>query len=130
MKNISLTQVTLFVAAVCLVSSFVNADDAITASVEEHEMATNLSIETAHIASSSFEEETIQEVEEPSDRFTFTSLDSDQNGKLSQKEVVAGKNEWLVEAFKLIDRNADQSLTEQELVNFATDMASTITETE
>jgi len=52
------------------------------------------------------------------EKFNFTSLDINKDGKLSEKEVLAGKNEWLVKSFKKIDRNADALLTEQELVDF------------
>ena len=57
-------------------------------------------------------------IKESNDKFTFTSLDTDKDGKLSQQEVVTGKNAWLINSFKLIDNNADQQITEQELVGF------------
>lgn len=129
MKNISLTQVTSFVAAVCLASSFVNADDALTQSAEENAMITsesyisdNNSVNAQPLEVNADIDE-VQNEEASGDRFTFTSLDTDQNGKLNQQEVIAGKNQWLVKAFNDIDNNADDLLTEQELVDFAIQIA-------
>ncbi|TYK67374.1 hypothetical protein [Colwellia echini] len=125
MNNISLTQISLFVAAVCLVSFFVNADEVLAPyNMEETtEVVTNITTNNTNVELT----EEIQQVEETSDRFTFTSLDSDQNGKLSQQEVIAGKNNWLMKAFNEIDANTDAAITEQELVNFATYLASNVT---
>lgn len=109
MNSISLTQVSAFVAAVCMASFFVNADDEL---FHNHERSTAAQIEQT------LAEEPVEAIEESNDRFTFTSLDTDKNGKLSQKEVEAGKNEWLVKSFKQIDSNADKSITEQELVDY------------
>jgi Ca2+-binding EF-hand superfamily protein len=106
MNSISLTQVTLFVVAVSMASFFVNANE-----------ASGHSTKTAHtefLASP----EAAEKTKELTDKFTFTSLDNDKNGKLSQQEVLSGKNEWLVRSFKKIDSNADKALTEQELVDF------------
>ena len=127
MNNISLMQISFFVAAVCLVSFFVNADDALTAyNMEE---TTEIYTEITNNPASVEVTQNSEDVEDTSDRFTFTSLDSDQNGKLSQQEVIAGKNDWLLRTFNEIDSNTDALITEQELVNFATFMASTITST-
>ena len=109
MNSISLTQVTAFVVAVSMASFFVNADEALAHSTEDN---------TAAHAEMSVSSVVVEETKELTDKFTFTSLDTDKNGKLSQQEVVAGKNEWLVKSFKQIDSNADKSLTEQELVDF------------
>lgn len=109
MNSISLTQVSAFVVAVSMASFLVNADDALAHSHDDNT--------TAQTEDSAAIEEMV-EVEESNDRFTFTSLDTDKNGKLSQQEVNAGKNNWLVKSFKQIDSNEDESLTEQELVDF------------
>ena len=109
MKSISLTQVTAFVVVVSLAAFFVSAEDAFAHSIKDNSVA-----HSEHSIST----EITDTVVETSERFTFTSLDTDKNGKLSQKEVNAGKNEWLVKSFKDIDSNADESLTEQELVDF------------
>jgi len=111
MNSISLTQVSVFVVAVSMASFFVNADEALTHNNEETVLTPSDSSLVSQVVEVTVEEET-------SDKFTFTSLDSDKNGKLSQKEVLAGKNEWLVKSFDEIDSNADESLTEQELIDF------------
>ncbi|PKI12904.1 hypothetical protein [Colwellia sp. 12G3] len=117
MNSISLTQVTAFVVAVSMASFFVNADDALAHTTEDN---------TVVHAENSVSSAVVEAVEESNDKFTFTSLDTDKNGKLSQQEVVAGKNEWLVKSFTQIDSNADKSLTEQELIDFvATTAAAT-----
>lgn len=111
MKSISLTQLTAFVVAVCLASFFVNADEPAAQSNEESTVLMTQSDDSAEVVE-----------EDSNDRFTFTSLDLDQNGKLSQKEAVAGNNQWLIKAFYQIDKNDDEALTEQELVDYATYM--------
>ena len=113
MNSISLTQVTTFVVAVSLASFFVNADDALAHTTEA---STVVHSETSVITE--IVEVAVEENKETNDKFTFTSLDTDKNGKLSQQEVIAGKNEWLVKSFSQIDSNTDKSLTEQELVDF------------
>lgn len=120
MNNISLTQVTAFVVAVSLASFFVNADDAL---ADTNEGSNPVHSETSVITE--IVEVVIEEEQASNDKFTFTSLDIDKNGKLSQQEVIAGKNDWLVKSFKQIDGNADKSLTEQELVNFVATAAVT-----
>ena len=120
MNSISLTHVTVFVVTVSMASFFVNADDALAQPTED-----NTVVHTESSASA----EVIQEAKESNDKFTFTSLDTDKNGKLSQPEVVVGKNEWLVKSFTQIDSNADKSLAEQELVDFVAKKAAGITAT-
>lgn len=108
MNNISLTQVSTFVVAVSMGSFFVSADDDIVQASAKSSVAQETMVAT---------KDAVKAVGE-SDKFTFTSLDVDKNGKLSQQEVIAGKNKWLADSFKKIDGNADESLTEQELVDF------------
>ena len=120
MNSISLTQVTVFVVAVSMVSFFVTADNALAQPTQD-----NTVVHTGNSASA----EVIEEAKESNDKFTFTSLDTDKNGELSQPEVVVGKNEWLVKSFTQMDSNADGSLTEQELVDFVAKKAATITAT-
>ena len=120
MNSISLTQVTVFVVAVSMVSFFVTADDALAQPTQD-----NTVVHTGNSASA----EVIEEAKESNDKFTFTSLDTDKNGELSQPEVVVGKNEWLVKSFTQMDSNADGSLTEQELVDFVAKKAATIAAT-
>ena len=107
MSSISLTQFSAFIAAVCFASFFVNADDDLA-----QERSAPAQVEKVLL------EESVEAVEESNDKFTFTSIDIDKNGKLSKQEVVAGKNEWLVKSFKHIDSNADNAITEQELVDY------------
>jgi len=116
MNSISLAQVSAFVVAVSMASFLVNADDAFMSSTED-----NIAVPK----DKSSVEDVVEVVEEPNDSFTFTSLDSDKNGKLSQEEVLNGKNDWLVQSFKEIDSNADESITEQELMSFVARAAST-----
>ena len=120
MNSINLTQVTVFVVAVSMVSFFVTADNALAQPTQD-----NTVVHTGNSASA----EVIEEAKESNDKFTFTSLDTDKNGELSQPEVVVGKNEWLVKSFTQMDSNADGSLTEQELVDFVAKKAATITAT-
>jgi len=115
MNSINLTQISVFVVAVSLASFFVNANDAFIDSAEESAV---LQTEKSTV------EDVAEVIEESNDSFTFTSLDTDRNGKLSQKEVLAGKNAWLVKSFQEIDSNEDESITEQELVNFVARTAS------
>jgi Ca2+-binding EF-hand superfamily protein len=114
MNSISLAQLSIFVIAVSMASFFVNADDSFVNSTEDNAIVA----ESTVVTESAVITETTEAVEEAKDNFTFTSLDSDKNGKLSQQEVLNGKNVWLVKSFKAIDSNKDESITEQELVNF------------
>jgi len=109
MNNISLMQVTVFITAVSMASFFVNADDALTHRLKADKTAQS---------ESSVNSEATKLAEESNDKFTFSSLDTDKNGMLSQQEVLNGKNDWLVKSFKQIDSNSDESLTEQELIDF------------
>jgi len=111
MNSISLSQVSAFVVAVSMASFFVNADEALANNIKNKVITGN------EIAAGVIE---VAVEEGTSDKFTFTSLDSDKNGKLNQKEVLTGKNEWLVKSFDEIDSNADESITEQELIDFVT----------
>ncbi len=119
MNSISLTQVTAFVVAVSMASFLVNADNALAHTAED-----NTVVHAENLANS--EVVVVEEAQEPNDKFTFASLDTDKNGKLNQQEVLVGKNEWLVKSFTQIDSNNDSSITEQELVNF---VATTVVET-
>jgi hypothetical protein len=122
MDSISLTQVTAFVVAVSMASFLVNADDDLAYTNED-----NTVVNAENSANAEAIKKAIEEVKEPNDKFTFTSLDIDKNGMLSRQEVVEGKNEWLVKSFTKIDSNADESLTEQELVDFVAKKAATMT---
>jgi|TARA_R100001377_G_scaffold31072_1_gene16956 Ca2+-binding EF-hand superfamily protein len=122
MDSISLTQVTAFVVAVSMASFLVNADDDLAYTNED-----NTVVNAENSANADAIKKAIEEVKEPNDKFTFTSLDMDKNGMLSRQEVVDGKNEWLVESFTKIDSNTDESLTEQELVDFVAKKAATMT---
>lgn len=122
MDSISLTQVTAFVVAVSMASFLVNADDDLAYTNED-----NTVVNAENTANAEAIKKAIEEVKEPNDKFTFTSLDMDKNGMLSRQEVVDGKNEWLVKSFTKIDSNADESLTEQELVDFVAKKAATMT---
>lgn len=112
MININLTHLSVFIIAIWLSSFFVNADESTTYKKQDDSAPSSEKFTKIKSESSS------------GNRFTFTSLDSDQNGKLSQKEVAQGKNNWLAKAFDQIDINADAALTEQELVDFAAKVAS------
>jgi hypothetical protein len=122
MDSISLTQVTAFVVAVSMASFLVNADDDLAYTNED-----NTVVNAENSANADAIKKAIEEVKEPNDKFTFTSLDMDKNGMLSRQEVVDGKNEWLVESFTKIDSNTDESLTEQELVDFVAKKSATMT---
>jgi Ca2+-binding EF-hand superfamily protein len=123
MDSISLTQVTAFVVAVSMASFLVNADDDLAYTNED-----NTVVNAENSANAEAIKKAIEEVKEPNDKFTFTSLDIDKNGMLSRQEVIDGKNEWLVKSFTKIDSNSDESLTEQELVDFVAKKAATMTD--
>jgi len=112
MNNISLTQVTAFVIAVSMASFFVNDDAHAHAHARSAESNSTVDVEIATNPTATEQESVLN------DKFTFTSLDTDKDGKLNHQEVLAGKNEWLVKSFKKIDSNADELITEQELVDF------------
>lgn len=111
MKAISLTQVSVLVVLASMASFFSNANN-----VVSHEQSNNKLTDVATSIVDGINENS----EQHGDRFTFTSLDTDKDGKLNQQEVIAGNNEWLMQSFKKIDINIDDSLTEQELVEFVT----------
>lgn len=111
MKSISLTQLSVCILVVYLASFIVSADQVSNKPVTDTQALNHDNAEE------------ISAVEPSNNRFTFSSLDLDKNGKLSQKEVSHGNNNWLVKAFVDIDANADQSLTEQELIDFAAKVA-------
>jgi hypothetical protein len=113
MSSISLTQVTAMVVVVCMVSFFVNADDE-QAYNHNHNKNASISSGVANPVSS----KVLDKTEASNNRFTFSSLDTDKNGKLSHQEVTVGKGAWLAKSFKNIDINTDQFLTEQELIDF------------
>ncbi len=109
MNSISLTQVTALVAVVCMASFFVYADD---------ELTHNLDGNSSSVVEKRTGSRVVAETIESTNRFTFSSLDTDKNGKLSHQEVIVGKGAWLAKSFKQIDANKDELLTEQELVDF------------
>ena len=111
MKGNSLTQLSVLVVVAYLASFIVSADQAPNPVVDN-----NLPLSTTSTSPT-------PEVENTTGRFTFSSIDLDQNGKLSEEEVARGKNNWLANAFIDIDANEDKSLTEQELIDFATKVA-------
>lgn len=109
MKSISLTQVTVYVIAMAMGSFLINTEKA---------FAHNTDINSTNQAEILTANTDSAEVVLNTEKFNFTSLDINKDGKLSEKEVLNGKNEWLVKSFKKIDINADALLTEQELVDF------------
>jgi Ca2+-binding EF-hand superfamily protein len=113
MSSISLTQVTAMVVVVCMVSFFVNADDELTYNQNDNKSASISSVAANPVSS-----KVLDKTEASNNRFTFSSLDTDKNGKLSHQEVIVGNGAWLAKSFKNIDINTDQFLTEQELIDF------------
>ncbi len=113
MNSISLTQVTALVVVVCMVSFFVNADDELTHNHNDNQNASISSVATNLVSS-----KRLDKTEASNNRFTFSSLDTDKNGKLSHHEVIVGKGAWLAKSFQKIDINTDQFITEQELIDF------------
>lgn len=111
MNSNSLMHISVFVVIVSMASFFVIADDALTNKSEQNTLVyAETSVKTVIVETPA--------ATESSDKFTFTSLDTDKNGKLSQQEVHQGKNGWLKQSFNKIDSNADKAITEQELVDF------------
>lgn len=118
MNSNNLTQISALVVIVSMASFLVIADDALTNKSEQNTLVyAETSVKTVVVET--------PVVKEPGDKLTFTSLDTDKNGKLSQQEAEQGKNEWLKQSFKKIDSNADKAITEQELVDFVAKKAAT-----
>ena len=49
---------------------------------------------------------------------TFSQYDTDNNGKLTENEVIAAKNELLNKAFKTLDIDGDASISLEEFSKF------------
>jgi len=90
MKNISLINVSMIVVAATLASSFVSADDQLTSQL-------NGQVEYAEL---------------------IASLDSDNDGLLSQAEIITSKVKVLPDAFDKIDLNNDEKISEKEFNDF------------
>jgi Ca2+-binding EF-hand superfamily protein len=100
MKDISLFKVTVMVITAALASSFVNAEDKITESIEKFQ----------------------PEIEKVEQELSFSTLiaevDSDENGMLSLDEVSTTQNKVLQEEFNNIDANQDKQIDETEFNSF------------
>lgn len=101
MKNISLFNVSAMVCVAIMASFYVNA---------KHGVLTESELVKA----------TVKQNDELVDNVAFRALDTDNDGLLSQPEVDASQNKLLMQSFKRIDSNGDNTLSQQELSNFVT----------
>jgi hypothetical protein len=116
MQNITLTQLTVIIAAICMVSFFVNAG------VNESNTIQYYGVETVEISSKdhSYEEKlTFNKVKLSNNKFIFSTVDQNNNGELSYQEVLLTKSQWLLSSFSAIDTDTNDSITEKEIVDFA-----------
>jgi len=115
MKNISLFKVTAMVITAALASSFVNAEDKVTETIETSQY------------------EMVKIDQEFSFSALITKLDTDQNGMLSLDEVAATPNKVLHQEFSNIDANQDKQIDEAEFNSFLAevkDKATTIAQSD
>lgn len=103
MKNVSLFKVSAMVVSVAFASSFVNADDKVSKTME--------SVQTG-----------LAEVGEVGKQMSFPdlleALDGDNDAMLSEAEVSAEHSQFLQEEFTKIDANQDKNIDEEEFNNY------------
>jgi len=99
MKNTNLLNTTIMVIAVAFASSFVNADDKITQTIEKTQI------------------EVIEHLEFST---LIEKLDSDKNGMLSEAEAHSDKSQLLHSQFKKMDSNQDKQIDEAEYNRYLT----------
>ncbi|MDO6488275.1 hypothetical protein Q4503_11220 [Colwellia sp. 6_MG-2023] len=97
MKNINLFKVTVMVITAALASNFVNAEDKLSATVENAQPKIE------------------QQLSFPA---LIAELDGDANGMLSQDEVAVSHLTFLQEEFNNIDANQDSQIEETEFNSF------------
>ncbi len=116
MQNITLTQLTLVIATICMVSFLVNADDT------QRNLLQNQGVifSSAGVKVERYNGISTHGGAKPTtNKFVFSSVDQNNNGKLSYQEVLSTKSQWLLSSFNAIDSNTDNFITEQEIVEYA-----------
>ena len=116
MQNITLTQLTLVIATICMVSFLVNADDT------QRNLLQNQGVifSSAGVKVERYNGISTHRGAKPTtNKFVFSSVDQNSNGKLSYQEVLSTKSQWLLSSFNAIDSNTDNFITEQEIVEYA-----------
>jgi len=99
MKNTNLLNTTVMVIAVAFASSFVNADDKITQTIEKTQTKV---------------------VEHLEFSILIEKLDSDKNGMLSETEAHSNKSQSLHIQFEKMDSNQDKQIDEAEYNSYLT----------
>jgi hypothetical protein len=116
MQNITLTQLTSVIATICMVSFLVNADDT------QRNLMQNQGVffSSAVVKAKHYNGISTHGGAKPTtNKFVFSTVDQNNNGKLSYQEVLSIKSQWLLSSFNAIDTNTDKSITEQEIVEYA-----------
>ena len=116
MKNITLTQLTLIIVAIGMVSFFVDADDIQVNKIQDYGV---LIAKTSNIGNSDEAKSKFKQVTLSPNKFIFAKVDENNNGKLSYQEVLSTKSQWLLSSFKAIDSDTNDSITEKEIIDFS-----------
>ena len=116
MKSITLTQLTFIIVAICMVSFFVDADDIQVNKIQDYGV---LIAKTSNIGNSDEAKSKFKQVTSSPNKFIFTKVDENNNGKLSYQEVLSTKSQWLLSSFKAIDSDTNDFITEKEIIDFS-----------
>lgn len=99
MKNVSLFKVSAMVVSIALVSSYVNANEKVSETMENVQAGVTEMTETAT---------------QQSFPTLLAALDSDNDSMLSEAEVSVEHSQFLQEEFSKIDANQDKNIDEEE----------------
>lgn len=106
MKNVSLFKISAMVVSIAFASSFVNANDKLSSTMESAQTGVTDMTEMAKTA------------KEQSFPTLLEALDSDNNSMLSEAEVSVEHSQFLQEEFANIDANQDKNIDEEEFNNY------------
>lgn len=106
MKNVSLFKISAMVVSIAFASSFVNANDKLSSTMESAQTGVTDMTEMAKTA------------KQQSFPTLLEALDSDNNSMLSEAEVSVEHSQFLQEEFANIDANQDKNIDEEEFNNY------------
>lgn len=106
MKNVSLFKISAMVVSIAFASSFVNANDKLSSTMESAQAGVTDMTEMAKTA------------KQQSFPTLLEALDSDNNSMLSEAEVSVEHSQFLQEEFANIDANQDKNIDEEEFNNY------------